>query len=71
MNIKKPKILFGSVAQPGLAFGYGTIGENIIKYFNELQIEVVNQARLLLGNFRSHEAIRRSVIKEGSMINEN
>jgi hypothetical protein len=33
--------------------------------------EVVNQARLLLGNFRSHEAIRRSVIKEGSMINEN
>jgi hypothetical protein len=33
--------------------------------------EVVNQARLLLGNFRSHEAIRRSVIKEGSLINEN
>jgi len=27
--------------------------------------EVVTQARLLLGNFRSHEAIRRSVIKEG------
>ena len=33
--------------------------------------EVVNQARLLLGNFRSHEAIRRSVIKEGSLIKEN
>jgi hypothetical protein len=33
--------------------------------------EVVNQARLLLGNFRSHEAIRRSVIKEGKLIIEN
>jgi len=33
--------------------------------------EVVNQARLLLGNFRSHEAIRQSVIKEGSLIIEN
>jgi len=33
--------------------------------------EVVTQARLLLGNFRSHEAIRRSVIKEGNLINEN
>jgi hypothetical protein len=33
--------------------------------------EVVGQARLLLGNFRSHEAIRQSVIKEGSLIIEN
>lgn len=33
--------------------------------------EVVTQARLLLGNFRSHEAIRQSVIKEGSLILEN
>jgi len=33
--------------------------------------EVVIQARLLLGNFRSHEAIRQSVIKEGSLIIEN
>jgi len=33
--------------------------------------EVVTQARLLLGNFRSHEAIRQSVIKEGSLIIEN
>ncbi len=33
--------------------------------------EVVTQARLLLGNFRSHEAIRRSVIKEGKLIIEN
>jgi len=33
--------------------------------------EVVTQARLLLGNFRSHEAIRQSVIKEGKLIMEN
>ena len=33
--------------------------------------EVVDQARLLLGSFRSHEAIRQSVIKEGSLIIEN
>jgi len=33
--------------------------------------EVVTQAKLLLGNFRSHEAIRQSVIKEGSLIIEN
>jgi len=33
--------------------------------------EVVIQARLLLGNFRSPEAIRQSVIKEGSLIIEN
>jgi hypothetical protein len=33
--------------------------------------EVVTQARLLLGSFRSHEAIRQSVIKEGSLIIEN
>jgi len=33
--------------------------------------EVVTQARLLLGNFRSHEAIRQSVIKEGKLIIEN
>ena len=33
--------------------------------------EVVTQARLLLGNFRSHEAIRQSVIKEGKLILEN
>jgi len=33
--------------------------------------EVVTQARLLLGNFRSHEAIRQSVIKEGNLIIEN
>jgi len=33
--------------------------------------EVVTQARLLLGNFRSHEAIRQSVIKEGKLIIED
>ena len=33
--------------------------------------EVVKQAQLLLGNFHSHESIRRGVIKEGSLINEN
>jgi len=33
--------------------------------------EVVNQARLLLGNFRSHESIRRGVIKEAKLIIEN
>jgi hypothetical protein len=33
--------------------------------------EVVTQAKLLLGSFRSHEAIRQSVIKEGSLIIEN
>jgi hypothetical protein len=33
--------------------------------------EVVTCARLLLGNFRSHEAIRQSVIKEGNLIIEN
>lgn len=33
--------------------------------------EVVGQARLLLGNFRSHESIRRGVIKEGKLILEN
>jgi hypothetical protein len=33
--------------------------------------EVVTQARLLLGNFRSHEAVRQSVIKEGSLLIEN
>ena len=33
--------------------------------------EVVTCARLLLGNFRSHEAIRQSVIKEGKLIIEN
>ncbi|MEA3471384.1 MAG: UPF0236 family protein [Thermodesulfobacteriota bacterium] len=33
--------------------------------------EVVTQARLLLGNFRSHEAVRQSVIKEGKLIIEN
>ena len=33
--------------------------------------EVVTQAKLLLGNFRSPEAIRQSVIKEGSLIIEN
>jgi hypothetical protein len=30
--------------------------------------EVVTQAKLLLGNFRSHESIRRGVIKEGKLI---
>jgi hypothetical protein len=33
--------------------------------------EVVTQARLLLGNFRSHESIRRGVIKEAKLIIEN
>ncbi|MBA7538900.1 ISLre2 family transposase ISCde3 [subsurface metagenome] len=33
--------------------------------------EVVGQARLLLGNFRSHESIRRGVIKEAKLIIEN
>lgn len=33
--------------------------------------EVVTQARLLLGSFRSHESIRRGVIKEGKLIIEN
>ena len=33
--------------------------------------EVVAQARLLLGNFRSHESIRRGVIKEAELIIEN
>ncbi|MBU4228403.1 UPF0236 family protein, partial [bacterium] len=33
--------------------------------------EVVTCARLLLGNFRSHEAIRQSVLKEGKLIIEN
>jgi hypothetical protein len=33
--------------------------------------EVVGQARLLLGNFHSHESIRRGVIKEGKLIIEN
>jgi len=32
--------------------------------------EVVTQARLLLGNFRSHESIRRGVIKEAKLIIE-
>jgi len=45
MNLKnsKPNILFGSVAQPGLAFGYGTIGEEILKGFSELDVNVVGQ----------------------------
>jgi len=30
--------------------------------------EVVTQAKLLLGNFRSHESIRRGAIKEGKLI---
>jgi len=33
--------------------------------------EVVGQARLLLGNFHSHESIRRGVIKEAKLIIEN
>jgi len=33
--------------------------------------EVVTQAKLLLGSFRSPEAIRQSVIKEGNLIIEN
>ena len=33
--------------------------------------EVVNQAQLLLGNFRSHESIRRGVMKEAKLIIEN
>jgi hypothetical protein len=33
--------------------------------------EVVTQAKLLLGNFRSHESIRRGVIKEAKLIIEN
>jgi len=33
--------------------------------------EVVTCARLLLGNFRSHEAIRQSVLKEGKLLIEN
>lgn len=33
--------------------------------------EVVNQARLLLGNFHSHESIRRGVIKEAKLMIEN
>jgi len=33
--------------------------------------EVVTQARLLLGNFRSHESIRRGVIKEAKLIIKN
>ncbi len=33
--------------------------------------EVVGQARLLLGNFHSHESIRRRVIKEAKLIIEN
>ena len=33
--------------------------------------EVVTQARLLLGNFRSHESIRRGIIKEAKLIIEN
>ena len=33
--------------------------------------EVVGQARRLLGNFHSHESIRRGVIKEGKLIIEN
>ena len=33
--------------------------------------EVVTQARLLLGSFRSHESIRRGVIKEAKLIIEN
>jgi len=33
--------------------------------------EVVGQAQLLLGNFRSHESIRRGVIKEAKLIIEN
>jgi len=33
--------------------------------------EVVTQARLLLGNFRSHESIRKGVIKEAKLIIEN
>jgi hypothetical protein len=33
--------------------------------------EVVTQARLLLGNFHSHESIRRGVIKEAKLIIEN
>jgi len=33
--------------------------------------EVVTCARLLLGNFRSHEAIRQSVLKEGKLLLEN
>jgi hypothetical protein len=33
--------------------------------------EVVKQAQLLLGNFHSHESIRRGVIKEAKLIMEN
>jgi len=33
--------------------------------------EAVTQARLLLGNFRSHESIRKQVIKEAKLIIEN
>ena len=33
--------------------------------------EVVTQARLLLGNFRSHESIRKGAIKEAKLIIEN
>jgi len=33
--------------------------------------EVVTQAKLLLGNFHSHESIRRGVIKEAKLIIEN
>jgi len=33
--------------------------------------EVVTQAKLLLGNFRSHESIRRGVIKEAKLMIEN
>jgi len=33
--------------------------------------EVVTQAVFLLGSFRSHESIRRGVIKEGSLLVEN
>jgi len=32
--------------------------------------EVVTQARLLLGNFRSHESIRRGVIKEAKLLSK-
>ncbi len=33
--------------------------------------EVVGQAQLLLGNFHSHESIRRGVIKEAKLVSEN
>ena len=44
--------------------------ESFLSSFSSYR-EVVTQARLLLGNFRSHEAIRQSVIKEGKLIIEN